>query len=169
MSDLKEKITEWADGMERFRMPLWEELPELELYMDQVVVLLNKYLIGYGTATVTPSMINNYVKLKALPAPNKKRYNRIHLAYLLMICSLKYTLSITQIQKIIPVYDNEKDVLDLYRDFAGNYKKSVGYLGEQLKAAMGLYDNNGFDIIISGAVTSGIIKLFAEELIKKTE
>ena len=56
-------------------LPAWEELPDIELYMDQVVALTNRYL---GNVTkekqLTASMVNNYVKMTALPEPVKKKY-----------------------------------------------------------------------------------------------
>ena len=64
-------------SIQNLHLPRYEELPEFELYMDQVVVLMQKYLepaMGKGTdRSITPSMINNYVKQGAIPAPQKKR------------------------------------------------------------------------------------------------
>ena len=67
------RLAEWEAGMDAFRLPDWESLPQLELYMDQVIILLNQYLgplyrSGEEKA-VTASIINNYVRLRVLPAP----------------------------------------------------------------------------------------------------
>ena len=40
----RSKLTRWQNYMENFRLPAWEELPDMELYMDQVVSLVNRYL-----------------------------------------------------------------------------------------------------------------------------
>lgn len=86
-------------------LPRWSELPDIELYMDQVISQLNKYLTPMlgerGGPAVTASMINNYVKQQLLPAPNKKRYARIHLAHLVAICLLKQVLSIPDIRTLL--------------------------------------------------------------------
>ena len=79
---------------EQSTIPSWEQLPAIELYMDQVIILLNKYV--NTNIPITQSMVNNYVKLKAVPAPVKKRYGKIHLAYLIIFCTLKQTLSISK-------------------------------------------------------------------------
>ena len=45
-------------------LPTWNELPDIEVYMDQVITLINKYIGGFapdGDTLLTPSMINNYV------------------------------------------------------------------------------------------------------------
>ena len=65
-----------------YSLPKWDELPDIELYMDQIISLLEKYLkIYYETLgaekTITSSMINNYVKLGTIPPPIKKRYSKI--------------------------------------------------------------------------------------------
>lgn len=85
-------------------IPKWADLPEIDLYMDQVIVLMEKYLSNSETPDgklITPSMINNYVKLGIMPAPVKKKYSREHLAYLMIICSLKQVMPISNIKCII--------------------------------------------------------------------
>ncbi len=87
-------------------IPKWSDLPEIDLYMDQVIALMEKYLIdsSYQDAKlITPSMINNYVKLGIMPAPVKKKYSREHLAYLVIICSLKQVMPIPNIKAMIDI------------------------------------------------------------------
>ena len=71
-------------------LPRWEALPDLELYMDQVTSLVGRYL--NADRELTASMVNNYVKHKVMPAPVRKKYTREHLAYLIVICTLKPVL-----------------------------------------------------------------------------
>ena len=99
-------LESWEAQLRTYDLPEWDNLPELELYMDQVVLLLSRYLAffsqGEEEKIITPSIVNNYVRMKVMPAPAKKRYGRIHIAYLLMICTLKQSLSIAAIQKLLP-------------------------------------------------------------------
>lgn len=86
------------------RMPRWETLPDLELYMDQVLNLVDRYLgtyPGFDRKGLTASMVNNYVKLGVLPPPQRKRYSRVHVAFLLVICVLKTVLPIAAIKDLI--------------------------------------------------------------------
>ena len=76
-------------------LPHWNELPDIDLYVDQVISLMNKYFSFFyekGVVIINHSMINNYVKLGIIPAPKKKKYSRVHLAYLIIICALKTSL-----------------------------------------------------------------------------
>ena len=86
------------------QLPRWQELPDLELYMDQVLSLTERYLgmdTEHAGRGLTASMVNNYVKLGVMPAPVKKRYTRKHLAYLIMICALKEILPMAEIRALL--------------------------------------------------------------------
>ena len=85
-------------------LPRWQELPDLELYMDQVLSLTERYLSvcpGLDSRGLTGAMVNNYVKLGVLPAPRRKRYSRAQLARLIVICVLKPVLPIASIKKLV--------------------------------------------------------------------
>ena len=85
------------------------ELPRIELYLDQVLTLVSEELAFMclpDEQVVTGSMVNNYVKQKLLPAPEKKRYTRTHVATLLFVCALKRVYSIAQLQQIMGMIEN---------------------------------------------------------------
>ena len=96
---------EFSQKMKKYQLPQWTDLPEIDLYMDQVIALMEKYLsdliLEDDNKLITPSMINNYVKLNIIPAPLKKKYSREHIAYLLIICSLKQVMPIPKIKELI--------------------------------------------------------------------
>lgn len=88
-----------------FHIPRWEELPQIDLYLDQTVTILETYLKSYIRSEeekiITKTMINNYVKCGILEAPEKKKYNKQHIATLFIICILKQIYSINDIDKLI--------------------------------------------------------------------
>ena len=90
-----------------FHCPRYRELPALDLYMDQVLTLVESVLRPLwgeqGEAWVTGPMVNNYTKQGLLERPVKKKYSREHLAYLIFICAAKQVLSIPDIQKLLLV------------------------------------------------------------------
>lgn len=137
-TEFEKHVKSWESFLEEYSIPSWEELPPLDLYMDQIIVLMNRYLKTFtltddeSSALITPPMINNYVKLKAMPAPQKKKYSKTHLAYLIMISSLKHALSLPTISRLIPLSDNEDEVKKLYEDFAINQKKAFSYIKEHV-------------------------------------
>ena len=64
-SNLNEIFQEFSSKMKKHKLPHWEDLPEIDLYMDQVIALMEKYLSDLTTQEdsklITPSMINIYV------------------------------------------------------------------------------------------------------------
>lgn len=88
-----------------FRCPRWHELPDVELYMDQLVGYAERHLEALDVTQegrlITPSMINNYVKMKLIPAPVKKKYGVRQISRLLVICSLKRDFSISELQEMM--------------------------------------------------------------------
>lgn len=130
--DPGQRLAEWLDKLAQFDLPDWESLPQLDLYMDQVILLLTRYLSPlerYGEEkAITASIINNYVRMKVMPPPVKKRYSRVHLAYLVIICTLKQSLSISCIQRMLPEDHGEAAARTLYEDFVRQYRSAIRFL-----------------------------------------
>lgn len=103
MNDLEKELIDWTKELTEFHFPRWEELPDFDLYMDQVLNLIDSYLYVFKadkqSKIITSSMVNNYVKLDLIPAPVKKRYNKKHLAYLIAISVLKQVLTISEVKE----------------------------------------------------------------------
>ena len=117
--------------LRNFRLPDWEDFPDLELYMDQLLVLLNRYLsYQSGEKSVTASMINNYVKLRLMPPPVKKKYSRSHLAYLVVICTLKDTLGMAVIQQMFPPDMTGELLRKRYDAFVKNQVKACHFVAD---------------------------------------
>ncbi len=111
-----EELNTWLDSMTTMHLPRWEDLPELDLYMDQVLTLVERYLYQIFSHTnekiLTKSMVNNYVKWQLIPPPNKKFYTKKHVAYLIAITLLKQVLTINEvksgIQRMVAIYGEKK-------------------------------------------------------------
>ena len=113
----------------KIHIPRWNELPEIDLYLDQVVNYLEKYLGQYTVnkddKIITKTMINNYVKLGLMPAPIKKKYSREHMAYLIVICVLKQDYSINDIGKLISLTIQYFELSKAYNRFCANLEVSI--------------------------------------------
>ena len=90
-------------NISNFHIPRWEELPNIDLYMDQVLNYINSYLSPYikDENLITKTMINNYVKNNIINAPIKKKYNKLIIAELFVISILKEVYSINEIKSLI--------------------------------------------------------------------
>lgn len=80
-----------------FHCPRYDELPDYGLYLDQVLSLLNTALAPISSDTITGAMISNFVKNKNIPAPERKKYKREHLCYLMVTAILKQMFSLQQV------------------------------------------------------------------------
>lgn len=170
---VKRKMDKWSKYIIDFDLPLYENLPSIGLYMDQVVTLLGQYL-GYlpfsenknEESFITPNAINNYVRLGAMPAPIKKKYYRSHIAYLIMICVLKPSLSISDISGILPADLTEDELISVYNRFIEIHKESSVKLISHLSSIAGTpeTDNDVIELIVTSAVTTSLCKRFTEKV-----
>ena len=112
-----------------FHIPRWEELPNIDLYLDQLVTLLEQYLEPYiGTkdgTIITKTMINNYVKQQIILAPEKKKYNKNHIALLFVVCVLKQVYSINDINELVKLAIKNKSIQFSYNSFCDELEKAV--------------------------------------------
>ena len=88
-----------------------EDLPNIDLYMDQVTKYMDEKLGGNkrneDDKVLTKTMINNYTRNHLLPPPDRKKYSRTHIIQLIYIYYLKNVLSITDIQKLAQSTEDE--------------------------------------------------------------
>lgn len=94
---LKEQL---ADSIRGFKLPRYEQLPDVGLYLEQTVLYINQYLAPLGCAPITNSMVSNYVKKGVLPGPTKKQYYSEQISHLMIIAITKNVLSLENIQKL---------------------------------------------------------------------
>ena len=174
------KLRRWDKFITDYHLPEWNAIPDLGLYMDQVIVLLEQYLsfipapAGTKEHFVTSSTINNYVRLKIMPAPVKRKYHRVHIAYLIMILTMKQSLSISDVQKVIPPMDSSEDeVLSVYEDYSEKFRRLALFFNQQVQsAAEGVRsteqssDNAVELLVIESALIAGFSKILAEKLIR---
>ena len=116
-----------------------EDIPNIDLYMDQVTTFMDKCLAQYKRydedKVLTKTMINNYTKAKIFPAPVKKKYSRTHLMLLIMIYPLKSVLSIKDIGMLFQSalsepnkMKQEKMIESIYSGFVSLQKQTITYL-----------------------------------------
>ena len=113
-----EELTQLRQRLESERPVEWNELPDIALYMDQVVSYLPRQLIRFDEGEgMTSAMVNNYIKDGLLPRAEGKRYGRTHLAYLTAISALKQVLSVKDMGALIGSGEEGHDARDLYAVF----------------------------------------------------
>ena len=124
------QIDAWKEELRNTHLPRWDELPDIEIYMDQLITLLDRYTTNFHIDShqeklVTASMVNNYVKQKLIPAPIKKKYNQRHLARLIVITILKQAFDIPAIKKGIEWQTHSGDYQTAYDQFCAQTEATI--------------------------------------------
>ncbi len=118
---MKGKNTVKTKGLEQFKLPRWEELPSIDLYLEQVLSLLDDWLGDYltvdGKKIMTKTMVNNYVKQKFIPAPVNKKYDKTAVASLFVIAILKPVYTIQEISRLIRLAIRTSEANEAYNEF----------------------------------------------------
>lgn len=151
-----------------FHIPRWKELPNIDLYLDQVVCYLDDSLSNYiniekDEHIITKTMINNYVKHSVISAPINKKYNKEHIAKLFVICILKQLYTISDISKLISLATEKIPIESTYDKFCDELENaiSITFAGSKY-----INDNN---LSLDNYVLRNVVFSFANKLyVEKT-
>ncbi len=172
-------IAYWKEYIGNYELPAWDNIPDLGLYMEQVVIYLRKELnyldrSSDSESVITAAAINNYVRKKFMPQPVKKRYYRTHLAYLLILCALKPSLSISDIQSLIPMSAGEEELHHFYNAFRQQHKRSAEFFITRIERLKRLVVKEEFfgsafkdpatEIVVDVALLSSFTKILSDKL-----
>ena len=180
------KLIRWEHYLNNYKLPAWKELPDIGLYMDQIISYMPRQLIHFGDEDsldfipmedskdkpVTPTTINNYVRLKVMPAPEKRKYYRVHIAFLIMIFTLKQGISINGLQQLLPSTADEEEIKNFYTSYVERLQEVGNFYTAQTRAAVqdildpqvtdeGVVEN----VIIQSILQSGFSRIMAEKLL----
>ena len=122
-------------SIDEFHIPRWNELPNVDLYLDQIVTLINKTLSPFiffnnnsekeDSQLLTKTMINNYVKNNLITPPEKKLYSKKQVAKLFVICVLKQVYSMHEIDTLIKIALQDASIADTYDDFCNLFEDAL--------------------------------------------
>ncbi|MDO5361682.1 MAG: DUF1836 domain-containing protein [Eubacteriales bacterium] len=141
--DMQNMINSILNSVARIDYIKPDELPNINLYMDQVTTFMEEQLASSKRheedKILTKTMINNYAKNKLLPPPEKKRYSKEHILMLIFIYYFKNILSINDIQTLLtPITEKyfksmtDKDLTYIYNEVFGMEKGQIENLQKDL-------------------------------------
>lgn len=145
MSKETDELKDWCEKLSSFNVGKWEEWPDIDLYMDQVISYLDKYMSYFriydDEKMITPSIINNNTKEGVLPKPVKKKYPRTLLSTLLIFCINRQVLSGQELSTMLGELTKSEDFSQIHKDFGEILESQLKRTVEQTKA-----DTNNFEI-----------------------
>lgn len=162
-----------------FHLPRFDELPSIDLYMDQVLTIIENSLNIFSSENdeniITKSMINNYVKQNVIEKPCKKRYTKLHVSYLIIISVLKKVLSISEVSKLI---NNQNcNVKDFYNMFCyeleyslkNTFLENVNEIENSNDLQNNLEKNTIYNKILVASIRAFANKVYVQKLIEFNE
>ena len=111
-----------------FSYPKWEDIPNIDLYLDQVLLYVNQVCAPVSPDKdkgLTASMVNNYVKHGYLTKPDKKKYQRKQIARLIAITTLKSVFSIQEIAQTLNTLQTQASSDQLYDAFVDYMNQGI--------------------------------------------
>lgn len=117
-----------AETVRDFRLPRYEEIPNVGLYLEQVTQYIRNCLVPLEDVNITSSMISNYVKQRLVENPVKKQYNREQIAYLIYIAVAKTVLSLDNIRLLFEMQKQTYDIKAAYNYFCTELENYIFYI-----------------------------------------
>lgn len=103
-----EVFAAWQKKIAQQPIPYWDELPTVDLYMDQLISYVNRLLVPLNMPVITATMVNNYVKKKVIFAPVKKKYQAMQIADVIIISLSKSIFSLGEIRQAIDIITQDE-------------------------------------------------------------
>ena len=113
--------------VKKFKFPRYNELPDIGLYLEQLVELLNKIFMPLyedkkDEDFITAAMVSNYVKKGIIGKPVNKKYNKETIAYLVFICIYKQVLPLSKLKDLIKLQKNTYSLEIAYNYFCREFE-----------------------------------------------
>ena len=159
--------------MKTFQFPRWNQLPEIDLYMDQVITYIQEKLKDtyfFDEKFITNSMVNNYVKTGIVNPPIKKHYTKMHIAYFLVVTILKRCYSMQQVAELISIQTRVKNssVKQAYDLFITRFEKSLNSVFETNLNQEEFHSTNHEQELMDNVIQCIIYKIHTEYVLKKS-
>lgn len=130
-----------SQSVQTFRLPRYQQIPNMGLYLEQASKYICEYLAPLGDNALTPSMISNYVKKGLIASPQKKQYSRDQLAYLFFIAVAKNVLSLDALAGFIRLQSRTYSLEQAYDYFCQEFENLLFFSFELKDTIESEYDS----------------------------
>ena len=160
------------ESLAEYHCPRYEELPKIDVYMDQLIALLDEYLSPFQIpgedSAITATMVNNYVKQKVIMPPKNKKYSRRHIMYLIVLGTLKNVLSISDIAELIKMQTGQFSLGKSFNFFAIELENAlkVTFGTRDFSEANSARERNPLSKLVRSALLSFANKVYVKKNIR---
>ncbi len=160
------EVRRYGKWLETKHIARFKELPGIDIYRDQLISYIAQQLDfvfeGHPDRKLTTAMVNNYVKAGVLPPTTKKKYNKEHIAVLIITCVLKQIYTIPQIKTILGRVTTRYDIACVYDSFCDELEKTLKSVFAKQT------DSKGTDIFQEDILVSSIQAFAKKHYVEKT-
>ena len=156
-----------AGAVKDFRLPRFNEIPNVGLYLEQATKYISEYLAPLGEYALTSSMISNYVKKGLIANPVKKQYSREQIAYLFFIAIAKSVLSLDALTGFIRLQQQTYTISRAYDYFVAEFENLLFFTFE-LKDTMEEVgqDNTDEKRLLYTCIVAAVQKVYLEKCLE---
>lgn len=159
---MKDQLSKTVSG---FRLPRYNEIPDVGLYLEQTTKYVTDCLAPLTDAGITGSMISNYVKRGLLDNPVKKQYSRDQIAYLIYIAVVKNVLSMDDIRLTVSIQKRTYSPQVAYNYFCAEFENVLEYIfGEKESLEVVGMDNTDEKIMLRNTIITVAHKIYLDKL-----
>lgn len=160
--DIKAVEEKTLEMFQDFSFPAYEEIPEMGLYLKQVVRYIDSVLHPLGIQPLTASMVSNYVKQGLIASPVRKMYYREQIACLMFIAVTKNILSMEQISYILALREPGEETAQTYQKMRSELLKAVASLPD---IGTAMHDNaQPEETLLHNTIILIVYKIFLDKL-----
>lgn len=159
-------------NISEFHIPRWNELPNIDLFLEQVVTLINNALKPYiffdsenkeDNELLTKTMINNYVKHGIIEPPIKKQYSKSQVAKLFAICVLKQVYSMDDIKTLLSIA-LQLEIQISYDSFCSLFEQALDCAYNQ-KDYIDTTTTNDYQYLLKTVLLSCSYKIYSKNIV----
>lgn len=159
-----------AASVENFRLPRYEQIPSVGLYLEQAAKYVAGFLAPLGEGALTSSMISNYVKKGLIPSPVKKQYGQDQIAYLFFIAASKSVLSLDALARFIRLQQQTYPLDKAYDYFCEEYENLLRFTFElQDTIELSGEDSSDEKRLLYTCVVASVQKIYLEKCLEAVD
>ena len=163
--EIKQQI---GQSVQDFRLPRYQEIPDVGLYLEQATKYICRYLSPILETPLTASMISNYVKRGLLSSPVKKQYSRDQIAYLIFIAVCKSVLSLDALSTFLKIQQDTYTVQRAYDYFVREFESLLLFTFDLTDTAEMFPDTNSDEKrLISTCIIAAVQKVYLEKYLEE--
>ena len=163
----QDTIQQIASSIADFRLPRYQEIPNVGLYLEQATKYVCEYLAPLGEFSLTPSMISNYVKKGLIANPVKKQYSREQIAYLFFIAVAKSVLSLDALTGFIQLQQQTYTLPKAYDYFCEEFENLLQFTFEVKDTIeMSGEDNTDEKRLLFTCLVAAVQKVYLEKCLE---